>query len=661
MRFVAMQGLKNKFMEKIAKSVMIPEESKEQNIKRISLLMFSSLMSMGGIIWGLICLSLGLYFSSVIPFAYTILVWLTTAYYIISKKYQFVSFFQISLSLILPFLLQWSLGGFSKSGCVMYWAIISPLAAQFFWDSKKSSFWVIAFSILTVISGYYDSTFSSLGQSVPESFRPLAFIVNIGMVSIIVFLVTYYFYREIEKTKHTLQNTLEEVQTLKVSQDGDYFLTSLLIKPLNKTLASSENVKITAMIKQKKSFEFKNKQMEIGGDINITHNILLKNRPYIFFVNGDAMGKSIQGAGGALVMGAVLQSVITRTKTDLAFSNQFPELWLKKVFLELHRTFESFDGSMLMSCIIGILDEEEGFMYYMNAEHPNPVLFRDGKSAFINKDAIFMKLGIVGLENPLHVHTFHLKPGDRVILGSDGRDDIMLKNFDGTENINYDENLFLEIVDEAGGVLEDIYDGIQNRGKLTDDTSLMIIEFANRKPKFVHTTEFEKHLLQKKKSAIRENRIDEAILYLMEVYNTNPEMIDVMHDLIRLYLKKRDYEQAIYYANRYLAKNPLDYNLYYNISIWLKRLKKVDEAISFGELFRLREPNSIRNLINLADLHLFKGNYKKSQFFIREILQRDPMNVPVQKIISRMNLTFTEDATHALNSEYESDRVEKVS
>ena len=67
-------------------------------------------------------------------------------------------------------------------------------------------------------------------------------------------------------------------------------------------------------LKQKKEFIFRDRQKEIGGDINIAHTITVANRPHTVFINGDAMGKSVQGAGGALVLGAIFQSIIERTK-----------------------------------------------------------------------------------------------------------------------------------------------------------------------------------------------------------------------------------------------------------------------------------------------------------------------------------------------------------
>ena len=119
--------------------------------------------------------------------------------------------------------------------------------------------------------------------------------------------------KKVEERTEELNNTLKAVQKLKEQQDGDYFLTSLLLKPLGVTHIRNENVKRESFLKQKKDFSFRNREQEIGGDINVAHDIKLQNRDYVLFLNGDAMGKSIQGAGGALVLGTVFQSIVDRT------------------------------------------------------------------------------------------------------------------------------------------------------------------------------------------------------------------------------------------------------------------------------------------------------------------------------------------------------------
>ncbi|MBL0262857.1 MAG: SpoIIE family protein phosphatase, partial [Leptospiraceae bacterium] len=175
---------------------------------------------------------------------------------------------------------------------------------------------------------------------------------------------------KVEERTRDLLLSKNEIEKLKVQQDGDYFLTTLIIEPLASNVNGDSSVQIQSFTKQKKEFEFKKKIHEIGGDICISETINLKGKIFTAFLNGDAMGKSIQGAGGALALGVVFKSILSRNKILSGEENIFPERWLKQSYQELQSIFESFDGSMMASVILGLVDNERGFIYYINAEHP---------------------------------------------------------------------------------------------------------------------------------------------------------------------------------------------------------------------------------------------------------------------------------------------------
>ncbi|MBI3396660.1 MAG: SpoIIE family protein phosphatase [Spirochaetia bacterium] len=240
-----------------------------------------------------------------------------------------------------------------------------------------------------------------------------------------------------------LQSTLTEVQALKTQQDGDYFLTSILLKPLGMNRVKSDVLTVDFLLRQKKRFKFRHWDGDIGGDMCIADNITLSGKQFTVFLNGDAMGKSMQGAGGALVLGSVFEAILARTRSANAAADHFPERWLKNAFIELHKVFEAFDGSMLVSLAMGLIDEETGFMYYINAEHPWTMLYRDGRAQFLENELYFRKLGMPRAQGRIFVQTFQLLPGDIVIAGSDGRDDIQTHANGENAVINEDENRIL--------------------------------------------------------------------------------------------------------------------------------------------------------------------------------------------------------------------------
>ncbi|PJZ30408.1 SpoIIE family protein phosphatase [Leptospira kmetyi] len=394
-----------------------------------------------------------------------------------------------------------------------------------------------------------------------------------------------------ERTKE-LSETLENLSILKDQQDGDYFLTSLLINPLGQNNAKSKNVKIEFFIKQKKRFHFKNRDNEIGGDLCKTESILLKGKRVTVFFNADAMGKSMQGAGGALVLGAVFKSIIERTRFSSFMKDLYPERWLKNAFIELHRVFESFEGSMLVSIVLGVIEDDTGFVYYMNAEHPYSILYRDGIASFLGENHFYRKLGSQLVEGALSVQTFQFMPGDVLFNGSDGRDDILLENVDGKKNMNYDETRILRIVEESKGNLERINSQLNREGVLTDDLSIMRIEWNGQVPKRVRI----KLAKRDKKS------LDKFFSEIQEGKQTHPA---ALRELSLSYFRLREYVKATFCAQEYLTAVPSDDTMIGYTSRMLRKAGDMNQAVDVGERLRTRDPKNARNLRNL--IRAYKG------------------------------------------------------
>lgn len=444
-----------------------------------------------------------------------------------------------------------------------------------------------------------------------------------------------------ERTKE-LKDTLDQVQKLKIQQDGDYYLTSLLIKPLSKNHHTSKSIDIKFLVTQKKKFQFRKYHEEIGGDICISYTITLRGKTYTVFLNADAMGKSIQGAGGALVIGSVFRSLVERTNISKSNQNLFPEKWLKNSFIELHKVFESFDGSMLISTVIGIVEDDTGFMYYINAEHPLTILYRDGKASFIETDIMFHKLGTLEASNTIYVRTFHFQEGDVVIAGSDGRDDILMgKTSEGEREINEDETIILKRVEEGNGHLDTIYQKIIEHGELTDDLSLLRIEYI--KPKIDRDalpsgSDSEKvaELLKQSKLAYQNENYSSVVELLEEAYKLQPNNNHIIRYLINIYHKQKNFSKAEFYAEKYSSLRPWEIEYLYILSYFNKRIGNLEKAAEVGERLRIRNPELMKNLINLVEIYYLLKNYDRAHILVDEALRIEPENTRLMELKKRV-------------------------
>lgn len=434
-----------------------------------------------------------------------------------------------------------------------------------------------------------------------------------------------------------LEDSLDQIQQLKSKQDGDYFLTNLILEPLNQNLVQSEAVSIDYFIKWKKEVHFKKWKKQVGGDICYAHMLYLEGKPYIVFTNADAMGKSIQGAGGALVFGSAFKSIVNQTRFSEERQQRYPEVWLRDTYAELQSTFETFGGSMLISAIIGLIDEETGLLYFINAEHPFPVLYQEKNASFIEGENALWKIGTRLGKKVVQIQMYKLAPGDIILLGSDGKDDIRLKETNGT--INDNEKLFLSIVEEGAGDLKRLYDLIIKRGELIDDLSLMRIEFTG--PVTIPEAgknNTEDHYLKKSKQA-PDNAT--AIREIQQGLNLFPHSHPLTSHLIKLLRSEKDFSTALSHALPLIEKYPEDTELIYKASTCAVQNDNDELASRLAERAYLRDPFNLRYVTHYVKILFKEKKTIAAHGLINSLLEHDSENYKVHQLKQLFGLDNT--------------------
>ncbi len=391
-----------------------------------------------------------------------------------------------------------------------------------------------------------------------------------------------------------LESALEELRELKERQDGDYYLTSLLLKPFTEIQVFSETVDVSAYTQQNKSFEYRSRRVELGGDLSTARTIVLGGVAYTVFLNGDAMGKSMQGAGGALVLGAIFEAILESTSISGVRSRLSPERWLRDAFFEIHRIFQGFGGAMMVSMIFGLVDDRNGFVYYVNAEHPSLVHLRDGRAGYLPVDGgISQKPGVPNFSEDITILTHHLASGETLIAGSDGRDDVVLgEDRSGREVWNEDPERFLRLVESTGGDPRELTMELMHGGTQADDVSLLALTYR------------------------RHDR---------DAGNAD-EKVHALRQRLREALKARRFEIAAKLAVEILAIAPGELHVIYSAALAFKELRDYERAMDYVDRFYLRRPNSTRNLLLKAELWYHLEEYVRAYECIYEFLKSHPKN-----------------------------------
>lgn len=196
------------------------EEESTINKSRKSFLVFLTLfMSFGGVLWGTISVFHGLILPSIIPYGYMVISIGNLIYFQQTRDFAKVRLIQVFISLILPFMFQWSLGGFFSSGLIMIWSLFSLVASLAYERKVHSLLWWSFFLVLIGISSYYQGYFSSIKPVVLSDQSLLFLVINVSIVCSLIFWLILYLVGllktavlQSERSNQELQNTLSDLR-----------------------------------------------------------------------------------------------------------------------------------------------------------------------------------------------------------------------------------------------------------------------------------------------------------------------------------------------------------------------------------------------------------------------------------------------------------------
>jgi serine phosphatase RsbU (regulator of sigma subunit) len=209
---------------RLSDAASLPSDTDEQRLRKAVLVLLAGICTTLGVFWGVGYLALGRQLAGTFPLGYSAISTISLFYFFRFKGYKFFCRGQLSLILILPVMLQWSLGGFAASGAVIIWSILAPIGALMFAGTKRAIFWFSAYVLMMIISGVLGVE-SSSQPSLPAVIMVVSFVLNIGGVSAIAFFLLKYFVhareqamaalaREHRRVRHSLSLAMEVQQNL---------------------------------------------------------------------------------------------------------------------------------------------------------------------------------------------------------------------------------------------------------------------------------------------------------------------------------------------------------------------------------------------------------------------------------------------------------------
>jgi len=214
------------YLQKLLTLGVSNKDSEAVRLKKMSLTMLPLIIGPAGFLWALVYLSLGHFFSAAIPMIHTLFSILGLWHFHRTKNIVFLQKTQLYLTLLLPFFLMWSLGGFAQGSIVMVWAFFAPVAAIILNKNEKSYYWFYAFLVLVIFSTLIDTWLIQHNENpLPKFIVEIFFLLNIAAALSGIYFLIKHFINENEKNaqeKLHLKNEILKQHTTQLFDNLSY-------------------------------------------------------------------------------------------------------------------------------------------------------------------------------------------------------------------------------------------------------------------------------------------------------------------------------------------------------------------------------------------------------------------------------------------------------
>lgn len=184
-----------------------PADADDTRIEKTVFVISSLMVSVAGIIWGLTYFAFGETLAGVIPISYSLISLANLVAFALMRQYSVFRFTQLTLILLLPFLLMIALGGFVNSSAVILWSLLAPIGTLVFGDTRQALRWFLAYLALIIFSGFLQPYLRSV-NNLPPLVVLAFFVMNIGAVSFVAFVLLDYFIKQLELERAKSENLL---------------------------------------------------------------------------------------------------------------------------------------------------------------------------------------------------------------------------------------------------------------------------------------------------------------------------------------------------------------------------------------------------------------------------------------------------------------------
>jgi tetratricopeptide (TPR) repeat protein len=182
------------------------------------------------------------------------------------------------------------------------------------------------------------------------------------------------------------------------------------------------------------------------------------------------------------------------------------------------------------------------------------------------------------------------------------------------------------MVNKGDGNLKNIFESITEKGKITDDFSLIRISFKENIPPVVSLDSEELNNIFENIKLIQKESPDRAIELLKNAAGVYKKNAVIIKKLVKFLVDKKDYKSAVPYLDQYNEINPIDTEMIYIYSYSLMKIGNYIKSAEFAERIVLRNPENIKYLLHLAKIYITLNNYFEADKLLDKVILLSPEN-----------------------------------
>ena len=200
-----------------------PTDSDQERVTKEVFVVIGLGASVAGVLWALMYAALGRPLSGLIPLTISLAVAMAIARFVRTKRLGFLPIPILGLGILLPLLLQLSLGGYVHGSAVVMWAVMAPLFSLLLQrPARETRIWLVLFLVDLLFAALVDVPVAEAIRPLPNASALVLYGLNIAGIGSLTFLTVSYFRHQRDsaerRSERLLLNVLPEAIAVRLKR-----------------------------------------------------------------------------------------------------------------------------------------------------------------------------------------------------------------------------------------------------------------------------------------------------------------------------------------------------------------------------------------------------------------------------------------------------------